>query len=390
MRIGIFGGTFNPPHNGHKKLAREFAGRLSLDLLMIIPDYIPPHKSADSLAGEQDRLNMCRLCFDDEIMTVSDMEIARGGRSYTVNTLEQLKAEHPDDELYFLMGSDMLLSFHTWREPERILDYAAVVAAARLDGETESLRKYVDDYFPHRKDRLVIMEFTPCEISSTQIRNGEVPYESALPEKVAAYINERGLYTLTQWTVEKITALIKLRLKESRYIHSLNVAKCAAELAEIYGGDKEKCYTAGLLHDIMKNAPEQEHRDVFAAAGRELLPDEEENRKLWHAMSGAEYVKYKMGIDDEEIYLAVRYHTTGRSGMTLIEKIVFTADFISEERDYEDVDIMRGLAAVSLEKAMLYALRYTIPDLVKKGQTIHKDSIALYNQLILEEKNRKD
>lgn len=390
MRIGIFGGTFNPPHNGHKKLAREFAGRLSLDLLMIIPDYIPPHKSADSLAGGQDRLNMCRLCFDDEIMCISDMEISRGGRSYTVNTLEQLKAEHPDDELYFLMGSDMLLSFHTWREPERILDCATVVAAARFNGETEKLLRYVEDYYPQRKDRFVVMEFTPCELSSTQIRNGEVSPEDALPQKVSDYVKEKGLYSFSQWTDERITALIKSRLKESRYIHSLNVAKCAAELAEIYGGDKEKCYTAGLLHDIMKNAPEQEHRDVFAAAGRELSPDEEDNKKLWHAMSGAEYIKYKMGIGDEELYLAVRYHTTGRADMTLIEKIVFTADFISEERDYDDVNIMRGLAAVSLEKAMLYALRYTVPDLVKKGQTIHKDSIALYNQLILEEKNRKD
>lgn len=194
MRTGIFGGTFNPPHNGHKKLAREFAGRLSLDLLLIIPDYIPPHKSAENLAGEEDRLNMCRLCFDDEIMRVSDIEIARKGRSYTVNTLEQLKEEYADDELFFLMGSDMLLSFHTWREPERILDYAVICAAERLDGETEKLKAYVDEYFPHRKDRFIIMDFDPVEISSTEIRNGKISESEFLPEKVAAYIKERGLY----------------------------------------------------------------------------------------------------------------------------------------------------------------------------------------------------
>lgn len=192
---------------------------------------------------------------------------------------------------------------------------------------------------------------------------------------------------MNQWTDEKITELIRQRLKNDRFIHSLNVAKCAGELADIYGADRKKCFTAGLLHDIMKNASAQEHEEIFALADTVLSPDEKENKKLWHAMSGAEYVKYKMGIDDEEIILAVRYHTTGRAGMSLMEKIVFVADFISEERDYDDVDIMRGLAAVSLEKAMLYALRYTIPDLVKKGQTIHKDSINLYNQLILEEKN---
>ena len=195
MRIGIFGGTFNPPHNGHKKLAREFAGRLSLDLLLIVPDYIPPHKEASVLAGEEDRFNMCRLCFDDSIMLVSDIEIKRKGRSYTVNTLEELKAKYPDDELYFLMGSDMLLSFHRWREPERILDYAVICAGERIDGETESLKAYVEEYFPHRKDRFVIMDFDPVEISSTKIRNDKLSDSSVLPEKVMAYIQERGLYT---------------------------------------------------------------------------------------------------------------------------------------------------------------------------------------------------
>lgn len=196
---------------------------------------------------------------------------------------------------------------------------------------------------------------------------------------------------MNQWTDEKITELIRQRLKKERFIHSVNVAKCAGELADIYGADKEKCFTAGLLHDIMKNAPEEEHKEIFALSETRLSPDEMQNKKLWHAMSGAGYIKYKMGIDDEEIISAVRYHTTGRAGMSLMEKIIFVADFVSEERDYDDVDVMRGLAAISLEKAMLYALRYTIPDLIKKEQTIHKDSIGLYNQLILEEKtNRKD
>ena len=188
-------------------------------------------------------------------------------------------------------------------------------------------------------------------------------------------------------TDEEIKKLLFSRLKESRYIHSLNVAESAADLAEIYGADKEKCYTAGLLHDITKNAGEKEHLELFALAGIELSPDEAVNKKLWHAMSGAEYIKHILKIDDEEIYLAVRYHTTGRAGMSLIEKIIYIADFVSAERDYDDVNIMRALAVQSLESAMLYALRYTIPDLIKKGQTVHKDSLELYNELILKGRN---
>ena len=190
---------------------------------------------------------------------------------------------------------------------------------------------------------------------------------------------------MNDFNEEKIKDLLRSRLKESRYIHSINVAQSAVELAVIYGADKDKCHIAGLLHDITKNAPESEHLELFNLAGIELSADEKHNKKLWHAMSGAEYVRHILKIGDEDIYRAIRYHTTGRAGMTLIEKVIYIADFVSAERDYDDVNVMRALAAQSLEKAMLYALRYTIPDLIKKGQTVHKDSLELYNELILNE-----
>ncbi|MBQ7596160.1 MAG: nicotinate-nucleotide adenylyltransferase [Clostridia bacterium] len=193
MRIGIFGGTFNPPHNGHKKLALEIPGRLSLDLLIIIPTHIPPHKKAESLASDEDRLNMCRLCFDEKNNVVSGIELRRSGKSYTVDTLSEIKKLYPDDELFFIMGSDMLTSFHSWREPEKILDMANICAVSRRAGETEKLKSYIDAQFAHRKERFTVVEFEPVEISSTEIR--ENSRFDMLPENVAAYIKERGLYT---------------------------------------------------------------------------------------------------------------------------------------------------------------------------------------------------
>ncbi len=194
MRVGIYGGTFNPPHNGHKKLAYEFTGRLSLDLLIIVPDKIPPHKQSDFLASGEDRLNMCRLCFNNPDTIVSDIELKRDSESYTVITLSELKKMYPDDDLYFLMGSDMLLSFHQWKEPEKILDYAVICAADRNDGKTECLYEYINNYFPDRKDRFVIMNFTPIDISSTDIRKNIGNYSDVLPESVSRYIAERGIY----------------------------------------------------------------------------------------------------------------------------------------------------------------------------------------------------
>lgn len=185
------------------------------------------------------------------------------------------------------------------------------------------------------------------------------------------------------WTDEKIITLIKSRLDEYRFKHSLNVAESARELALRYGGDAEKAYTAGLLHDVMKNASQEEQLGVLSEAGIELMPVERANRKLWHAMSGAAYVKFVMGINDRDIIKAVRYHTTGRAEMTLLEKIVYLADYISAERNYNGVDEMRELCKKDMDSAIEFALAFGIPDLVSKGQVIHPDSIDLYNEVIM-------
>ena len=151
-------------------------------------------------------------------------------------------------------------------------------------------------------------------------------------------------------------------------------------------GDADKAYTAGLLHDIMKNSSPEEQLGVITEAGIELLPEERANKKLWHAIAGAAYIKMVMGIDDKELYRAVRYHTTGRAKMTLLEKIVYLADYISAERNYKDVDVMRRLCDESMDEAVLYALEFGIPDLVRRGSVIHPDSLDLYNEMVI--KNR--
>lgn len=195
MKIGVFGGTFNPPHEGHKKLALEFMSRLSLDLLLIVPTYIPPHKLSDFLADGADRLEMCRLTFLPlgEKVSVSDMELRRHGKSYTVDTLRELKERYPKDELLFLMGSDMLLSFHKWRESDKILDFAVVCAAPRDSSGVRELEEYVERHYPNRKGRFLIMDFSPIEISSTEVRDSFD--ETKVEKDVAAYIKKRGLYT---------------------------------------------------------------------------------------------------------------------------------------------------------------------------------------------------
>ncbi len=184
-------------------------------------------------------------------------------------------------------------------------------------------------------------------------------------------------------TDEQLTAILKGKLSEKRFIHSLNVAKAAVKLAEIYGGDKENAYTAGLIHDCCKDTPAGEQLSYMLGNGMELTECEISTAKLYHAMCGSVYIKNEFGVENQDIINAVRYHTTGREGMSLLEKIVFIADFIGEERDYNGVEIMREKAVKSLDEAIIEGLSFTIKDLIDRGALVHPDTIHAYNDAIL-------
>ncbi|HZK39128.1 MAG TPA: nicotinate-nucleotide adenylyltransferase [Clostridia bacterium] len=188
QKIGIFGGAFNPPHKGHVRLARDFADRLSLTQVMVVPSFISPHKRATSLAGAQDRLAMCSLAFEgDERFVVSSMEIDRQGKSYTYDTLKVIKEQNPCADLYLIIGSDMFLSFDTWHRYKDILNLCTLCTAAR-----ETDHSLADNPY-----KAIVSDLPVLELNSTQLRamlnNGE-DVKIYVGEKVAAYIEDRGLY----------------------------------------------------------------------------------------------------------------------------------------------------------------------------------------------------
>ena len=178
--------------------------------------------------------------------------------------------------------------------------------------------------------------------------------------------------------------MLECRLKPKRFRHSLNVAQSAVELAQRFGADEDKAYIAGLLHDVTKNDSSEMQLKILEEHGILLSDVEENNPKLWHAMSGSLYVQDALGINDPEIIGAIRYHTTGKDGMTLLEKVIYIADYISAERDYSDVDVMRRLSKISLEQASLYALKFSLCSLAEKQKPIHPDSLAYYNELVIQ------
>lgn len=373
MKIGVFGGTFNPPHNGHIRLAKAAADELKLDKLLVIPSCIPPHKIAAKLADGQERLEMCRLAFGcDPRFEVSPMELERGSRSYTVETLRELKALYPDSELYFIVGSDMLESFDKWYLWQEILSLSVLCAASREEGYSPDLSR-----FGKLAERIKIITLDPLEVSSTQIRNsaGEVSPE-LLDPKVAAYIREHGLY---DDGLDRYRELLRGKLNPRRLFHSECVSECAGVLAERYGASVEKARLAGLLHDVMKNAPANEQLAFMP----DITPLELLNSKVWHQISGEAFLRQNGIVTDEEILGAVRWHTTGKAGMTLLEKIIYVADFISADRDYKDVEVVRRLAYISLEHAILYTSRYTVNKMVSQDLLLHPATVECYNDMLM-------
>lgn len=184
-------------------------------------------------------------------------------------------------------------------------------------------------------------------------------------------------------SIAEYKKIIKSMMSENRYNHCVNVSKEAVKLAKRYGGDEEKAAVAGILHDITKEMPKEEQLQIMLDSGI-ILDDIQKNApKLWHGISGSVYIKKHFGIEDEDILNAICYHTTGRAGMSLLEKIIFVADFTSEERTYKGVATMRKKSRKSLEDAMLYGFKFTFSDLSSRELAIHPDELACYNEIVL-------
>ncbi len=184
-------------------------------------------------------------------------------------------------------------------------------------------------------------------------------------------------------SVKEYQKIIKPHLSDKRYHHSCEVAKAAKRLAKKYGADPDKAEIAGILHDILKDTPKDEQLKIMDRFGIILNDIEAVTPNLWHQISGAAYVKNELNIDDPDIVDPIRWHTSGKKDMTLMEKIVFVADFISDDRDYKGVDKMRTIAKESLDKAIIEGLSFTISELAENGKAIVSDTFDAYNDAVL-------
>ncbi|MBQ3823852.1 MAG: nicotinate (nicotinamide) nucleotide adenylyltransferase [Clostridia bacterium] len=375
MKIGIFGGTFDPPHLGHELFLKTFINRYKPDKTFVVPTRIPPHKACESTSAER-RLKMARIAFGD-YAEISDCEIRRRGKSYTSDTLAYFKKRFPEADLYFLVGSDMLLTMDSWHEPEKIFSLAAIVSSPRENDEKllAAMKEKAAALKENYGAKIEIMELSPVEVSSTAIRGGA----EGVSEKIAAYIEKNGLYKESE-QIKAIKKELSSSLSARRYYHSLGVMNTAGELAARYGADVEKARLAGLIHDCTKEYTREEHMAVIKRENI-IIPDDEIGvDKLLHSHTGAAEARRRFGIEDEEILDAIRCHTAGKANMTLFEKILFIADFIDPSREYRGVENLRKTAFRDIDAAMLECTSYSVKDLAARRKTIALNTVYAYNE----------
>ena len=394
MRIGVYGGTFNPPHLGHIAAARAVFETLKLDRLLLIPDRQPPHKPLPegSPAPEQ-RLELTRLSGEqlglgDRVETL-DLELHRSGPSYTADTLRAVHERYPDDELWLLMGTDMFLTLHTWHEPEQILALAGIAAFSRSQEDTEEL-------FSRQRERLyrtypfarIFTLGVPgmVEISSTQLREllAEGRGGQFLAPAVYGAVLRDGLYgtgeDLTRLPPEKLRPTALSFLKHARIPHVLGTEQEAVRLALRYGADVDRARTAALLHDCTKRLEMDEQLALCAKYGIELDELEQRALKLLHAKTGAAVARDRFGVDDE-IYSAIFWHTTGHADMTLLEKVIYLADYIEPTRSFPGVDTLRAACYEDLDKGLLMGLEMTVEEMKERGNPVHSATLAAIEYL---------
>ena len=391
-RIGIFGGSFNPPHLGHMLAVCEFQKKLALDRVLLIPASIPPHKQLSSNSpNSETRLKLTQLAAEDlENADVLDIELRREGPSFTADTVQELKLRYPDDELYLLMGTDMFFSFEKWYCPERITAHAMLAVAHRDADRMQPILDCAERLKEKFNAKICMIENTYLPHSSTSVRAMLAFHcaEKYLAPQVLAYIREKGLYyvgqELKQLPFERLSEVSTSLHLAKRVPHVIGCSETAVELAKQYGENEKDARRAGILHDITKalNAEEQLH--LCDKYGIILNQFERDNPKLLHAKTGATIAREVFGESDA-VYRAIYWHTTGKADMSNLEKIIYLADYMEPNRDFQGVQELRKLAHTNLDQALLMGLKMSVDQLVSRGMQIDPNSLAALRSLEVEQ-----
>jgi len=388
QHIGIFGGSFNPPHIGHIRAAQSAAQMLGLTKVLLVPACQVPHKepSAGDPAPHQ-RLEMVRLAAASHpLLEVSDLEIRREGRSYTWDTIQALRAQYPEAEFTLLLGSDMFCGFGKWIHAEEISREVKLAVLSRGEKREQQEIASAAASLNAWGARATVVPNPVTEISSTQVRRllAFGCGDEFLPGGVAEYIHENKLYdTAANWKhlpMEQLEPIVIRLLNPNRVRHVLGCRDTCVALAEKWGADVTDAARAGILHDITKALDGPLQLTLCRAYGKILDDFSRKYPKTLHALTGSLVARRIFG-ENEHVVSAIRSHTTGKPNMNLLETIVYVADYMEPNRDFPGVEQLRALAFSDLRGALKLGLEMTLEHLKNQGCEVSPESRAALDYL---------
>jgi len=372
MRIGIFGGTFNPPHVAHVSIAKRAIEQLDLDKLLVFPCGQPPHKFCS--VPKNVRAELSRLAFSDlNKAELDEFELNKVGKSFTVETVAYVKDKYPLAELFLIVGGDSLRDLDKWREPRSLCADCTLVVAARPGSDLMSSAERARQNY---SAKIKFLNVDEDDVSSTEIRLKRqfcFDFERYVPEKVAEYINQKNLYG----DFRHLTQRLPQYLTGKRLSHTFYVTKKGLEIA--CDCSSNDVFVACALHDVAKYFS----RERWSEYGFENADDAPE--PVVHAFLGALVAKKDFGIENKAILDAIAYHTTARPNMTELDMVVYCADKLEETRPYPTVHLLKP----TLEETFVATLREAYDACLKKGREVHpltQLAINFYQNKITEEK----
>ncbi len=380
-KIGLLGGTFDPVHLGHVRMAEACKAQLSLDEIWWIPAAVPPHKTRETSPYEKRRAWIAKVLEGKDGHRILDIEKEREGKSYTYHTLLELHKREPDCHFYFLTGADSLNQLHTWYHWEDILDLCTFVATTRPGYDME-LPEEIRIVAEKSKGGILRVEIDALDVSSTEVRmrvanNQEIMH--LIPQVIVDEVKES-----MEIKVEGYKEILKHRLSVKRYTHSVGVANTAARLAGMFNGDIERAYLAGLMHDYARELSEEELLELTAKHNLSTDGVELMQTALLHGPVGAWLLEQEGIITDQQVLDAIRWHTTGHPDMDQLARIIYISDYIEPGRNFPGVDVLRQITNKDLNLGVLAGLDHTLGFLVQRNNFIHPLSIAARNRLLEE------
>ncbi len=399
MRIGFFGGAFDPIHEGHLSIIRG-AVDAGLDLVIVIPSARAVFKRGHAISAAPYRYYMSLQGLNSlpekylKKTVLSDIEFRLSGISYTYNTVCALldgnylkeiienfagkktakRYSEEDNSYYWLCGSDILESFDSWYKPAELLSKVSLMTAVRPGYEfaVENNRRRLEDKY---NTSVYSFEIDGIEIASSSIKQNR-NFDN-LPVEVKDFIHTHNLYTehnvLDDVKEETATAFYEyaldlfFELSAKRMLHTLNVGIYAAQLALIHDCDSNKALIAGILHDCAKDLPVKKQAEYAELYAGNVF----NNEKLYHSPAGAYLALNKYHIKDTEILDAIKYHTTGHGGMTLLESVIYLADKLEPSRTYSDLTEMRKAALSDINRAMKLVTEEVREKFVSQNREVH-------------------